>query len=117
VVKFYEHRTHQTPPLDEATIDHLHSRNDAERGRHPDKEQTVLSCWECNNKRDKEEIKTVPLEELHRRSKMHNSREERICPENLPVIPVFVDVNENAVPDPNIIARNANRRYGGANCK
>jgi 5-methylcytosine-specific restriction endonuclease McrA len=63
-------KPHQKPPLDQATIDHLRTRYNPDRQiPSPDKEQTVLSCWECNHKRGSEDTQNTPIDELHRRSR------------------------------------------------
>ena len=55
-----------------ATTDHLYSRLDAQRGKaKAGVEQTVLACFECNQRRCCEEQKELPIEELHRRSGRH----------------------------------------------
>jgi 5-methylcytosine-specific restriction endonuclease McrA len=72
LTRLYKHNQHKKTPLDAATLDHLRSRYNPERLiPSPDKEQTVLACWECNHKRGEQETKETPPEELHRRSKMH----------------------------------------------
>jgi 5-methylcytosine-specific restriction endonuclease McrA len=60
----------QFPPRDdESTLDHLHSRYSAKRGRVANGEQMiVLACWRCNNDRGRDEERAVPLEELRRRA-------------------------------------------------
>lgn len=50
-----------------ATIDHVHSRLSAERGKCDDV-NTVLACFVCNQRRGREEEAALPVEELHRRS-------------------------------------------------
>ena len=59
-----------------ATIDHLNSRLSENRGKE-EGTQTVLSCWKCNNERSKEEQSKLPIEELRRRSKGHESKKIR----------------------------------------
>lgn len=54
----------------EAVMDHLYSRLDGRRRQIKDEtEVTVLSCWECNNKRGALEESQRPLEELHKRAR------------------------------------------------
>lgn len=59
------------PAPDMATLEHLDSRYKEYRGWSedmPDVERTTLTCQECNQRRDREETKRVPNEELRRRS-------------------------------------------------
>ena len=74
-VKMYVHSQHETPPPDQATLDHIRTRYNPERHMPSDKEQTVLACWECNHKRGEEDTQNMPLEELHNRSKRHGTLE------------------------------------------
>jgi len=60
-----------------ATIDHLHSRYDSERGKHKGEIQTVLACHACNDKRNEKEQAAVPKEELTRRGKAFNRKRRR----------------------------------------
>ena len=61
------HRRHPVPHL--ATLDHLRSRLDPERGSDW-QESTVLACWECNHRRGAEEVKSkLSLEEQRERAK------------------------------------------------
>lgn len=55
---------------DWATLDHLVSRFEAEKRRNakPGEKRWVLACFECNNRRAREEDKRIPIEELRRRS-------------------------------------------------
>jgi hypothetical protein len=70
-VKLYPHTCHHK--LDEATLDHLRTRYNPDRQiPSPAQEQTVLACWGCNHRRGAEDTRNTALEELHRRSKMHN---------------------------------------------
>ena len=50
-----------------ATIEHLDSRYNPERGNGTG-ERTVLCCWRCNNDRNKAEQQRVPIDELQRRA-------------------------------------------------
>ena len=57
-----------------ATIDHLRSRYDQNRGEPnltPEIARTVLACYRCNNRRASDEQRSIPIEERWRRS---NSR-------------------------------------------
>lgn len=57
-------------PADLATIDHLDSRWNPERGKHPNKSRRVLACARCNWERGRAEERAQPIEELRRRSRM-----------------------------------------------
>lgn len=50
------------------TYEHWDSRLDAERGTHAGEFRNVASCWECNNKRNTERERLVPLDELRARA-------------------------------------------------
>ena len=50
----YRLKKHEKVPNNFATLDHLHHRLHPERGQHPNTETTVLSCFECNRKRNEE---------------------------------------------------------------
>ena len=57
-------------PDNMATIDHLRSRLDPERGNHiPSERRYILSCNKCNNKRGKKEVSELDLEKLWKQSK------------------------------------------------
>lgn len=45
-----------------ATIDHLDTRLSGRRGSTPGVERTVLACYDCNNRRNREEQKATPIE-------------------------------------------------------
>lgn len=51
-----------------ASIDHLHSRFSENRKQLHGIETTVLACYECNQRRGREEQAAIPTEELNRRS-------------------------------------------------
>lgn len=51
-----------------ATIDHIDSRLSPERGKHPGKVRTVLSCRKCNELRAAAEVERIGIEEERRRS-------------------------------------------------
>lgn len=53
---------------DAATLDHLHSRLNAERGRHAGKLTHVMACRACNERRGWEECAALPIEEQRRRA-------------------------------------------------
>lgn len=71
---------YQKMPDNYATIDHLKSRFDPERQVNPSyEERTVLACNKCNFKRNLEETKSRPIEELwERSSKGHLSMEHKL---------------------------------------
>ena len=54
-------------PPNGATLDHVISRNN-KNWKKGARNRLVLSCSECNNKRQAEETKRLPIEELWRRS-------------------------------------------------
>lgn len=56
-------------PDNMATIDHVKSRYDKTRRKN---NVWVLACRKCNQKRNNEETKSIPLEELRERAKRHN---------------------------------------------
>jgi len=59
------------PPLpNEATIEHLRSKNHPDRLAPHDGKKVLrrMACWKCNNERNTKEQLEIPLEELHRRS-------------------------------------------------
>jgi hypothetical protein len=47
-----------------ATVDHIRPRHHPDRGKRPEPGQVlrVLSCWRCNNDRDRDELKNKPTE-------------------------------------------------------
>lgn len=51
-----------------ATIEHLDSRYNPDRGKSENEERTTLACWRCNNDRNKIEQELMPREILHERS-------------------------------------------------
>jgi len=53
---------------EQATIDHLYSRLSGKRQQTYNTETTVLACYECNQRRCREEQAALPVSELHRRS-------------------------------------------------
>ncbi len=58
------------PPDNQATIDHLRFRLHPQR-QEPNpqmEERTVLSCWKCNNDRNREEMKAVGIEKIQESS-------------------------------------------------
>lgn len=75
-----------------ATIDHLVSRYHPERWVRRDTTK-VLSCYECNSKRAREETKALPREELMRRGRGFslNPRGSPIFVESLGTIDAVLD--------------------------
>ena len=61
------HGRHKKHPPHMATLDHIISRNN-KNWKKGTRNRIVLSCTECNNKRQAEETKELPIEELWRRS-------------------------------------------------
>ncbi len=55
-------------PSHAATVDHLDSRLDADRGKQVTRYRRVAACWACNQKRSKVSVAVLGLAELHRRS-------------------------------------------------
>lgn len=55
-----------------ATIEHLDSRYNPNRGKSENEERTTLACWRCNNDRNKIEQESIPKEILHERSSHGN---------------------------------------------
>lgn len=53
------------PPDNMLTLDHLDDRLDPMRGKRPG-ERTVAACWECNQRRCRERIAALPIEEKWR---------------------------------------------------
>ena len=65
----------QPNPPEMATIDHLVDRFE---GRNRNNfNNVVLACNECNNRRGRERQAKIPLEELQRRSKLHQQAKLR----------------------------------------
>jgi hypothetical protein len=58
----------QNPKYHMATLDHLDSKLNPNRGKRKGKKRTVLACIECNEYRSYLELTAVPLQELHRRA-------------------------------------------------
>jgi hypothetical protein len=58
-------------PKDAATIDHLDSRLNANRGNFNGFLRHVMACWKCNNDRANAEVAALPLSELQSRSSLH----------------------------------------------
>ena len=56
-------------PDNMATIEHLDSRNNPDRGKFCGQERTTLACFKCNNDRNKEEVKKIPIEKRREISK------------------------------------------------
>lgn len=56
---------------DEATLEHLHSRLNPERGQHPGKRTHVIACRKCNLEKARQEAAALGAEELRRRSQQH----------------------------------------------
>ena len=51
-----------------ATIEHLDSRYNPNRGKSDNEERTTLACWRCNNDRNKIEQESIPKKILQERS-------------------------------------------------
>ncbi len=62
-------RNIKSVPDNMATIDHLESRLNPVRRKLRGMLSVTLSCNKCNFERNREEELSLPLEELHRRSK------------------------------------------------
>ncbi|KKN79629.1 hypothetical protein LCGC14_0338330 [marine sediment metagenome] len=61
--------SHQPPSPDAATIDHRYGKLDPRRRSTLDPDaMSVLSCWECNNRRGQEDADKLGIKELRRRS-------------------------------------------------
>lgn len=60
----HEETKGKLPPLNMATLDHLHSRLDPARleAVKPGECRTVLACWKCNHERGREEQKRLGLQ-------------------------------------------------------
>src|SRR5690348_16554359 len=57
-------------PHDMATVDHLDSRLSPNRGK-AQGHRTVLACFECNQKRNDDEVTAAGIEEAWRRSRCY----------------------------------------------
>lgn len=65
----HAHTPHRPDPPNVATIDHRYGKLDPRRRDTQDPDaQSVLSCWECNNRRGQEDADKLGIEELRRRS-------------------------------------------------
>ena len=65
-----------------ATIDHLNSKLSVTRiQRHDGVPQTVLACYECNQRRSREEQAALPPQELRRRSARQYASRPRLAVE------------------------------------
>lgn len=60
----------KVPPPNMVTFEHIHSRYNPERGKHGGEKVNVASCVKCNNERNREEEKQLPIEELWKRCGM-----------------------------------------------
>lgn len=56
------------PPDDLCTLEHMHDRYSAERGRHAGTFVNVAACWRCNWERGRKTEAAVPLEVRRLRS-------------------------------------------------
>ena len=63
-------------PRNLATLDHLRDRF------HPGRQEPargdkryVMACWECNHERGRQSVRSQPIEELRKRSKMFNGEQ------------------------------------------
>ena len=59
---------HRDAPKNLATIDHLDSRLNPERGKKAGELRKVVACWQCNNDRGIKEEKALGIEEIRRRA-------------------------------------------------
>lgn len=57
------------------TIDHLDDRFNRKRGTYTKVWRQVAACWECNTRRGAESQKSVPIEILRQRAKLHGLNE------------------------------------------
>ena len=64
-----------------ATIDHLFSRHTLQRyvSNSKNERRHVLACYECNHRRNNEEMKKIPLKELHARGNGLSSSLNSTC--------------------------------------
>ncbi|TES92935.1 MAG: hypothetical protein E3J87_03475 [Candidatus Cloacimonadota bacterium] len=69
-------KDHNPNPPNMATLDHVVSRNN-KNWKKGMRNRIVLSCTECNNKRQAEETKMLPIEELWHRSGSYPYRDRR----------------------------------------
>jgi len=56
-------------PDNMATVEHLYSRYEEERFKEGGQDQCVLSCYKCNQEKEREKTSLIPIEELRKRSK------------------------------------------------
>lgn len=61
--KSWTHKQGVPVPDDLATIEHLDSRLNPERGQHPGERRHRLACAKCNHQRGAEEDKRLSLDE------------------------------------------------------
>lgn len=64
---------------DEATLEHLHSRLNPERGQHRGKRTHVIACRKCNLAKAREEAAALGIEELRRRSQSGRAARPAEC--------------------------------------
>ena len=62
-----------------ATLDHVRARHHPDRLKPPEPGEVlhVLSCWKCNNERDREELQAKPKEYLRQKSRSAAPLDER----------------------------------------
>lgn len=58
-------------PDDAATIDHLDSRLNPERGKHKGELRHVMACSKCNQQRARQEELATPIEVIRERAQRH----------------------------------------------